>query len=427
MKNFWSRMRYSVATNRRAILSAGCVVALGCVAAFVASRMNPLTVSTSLVTWWTSPSERAALKELEVAFRNAGGNIDVKFIDDPLASQSLAIKQMEEGHSLGAAQFNLSKQFDQLIDDGLLRRMDGVATGDSWARVFPDFIVSAIRRNGHFYAAPIDIHIYSAIYYSTRVFRQSGITTPPQSLAELIQDLYTIKRAGFNPLAVGRQDWQIKILFDTLLVDAGGSELFISIYRDHNLTALSTPRFLGVLQLFGQLRDLVTPATAPERWDQATRLVMNNRAGVQFMGDWAEGEFLQAGLVAGRDFDCIGAFESPNVAIAGGDVFVFPISRNPQLERQQDVLAHVVTRTDVQRSFARLKGSAPLRLDIDIEGLDKCQKQSALIVRQVKAVVPYAEVFNFPEENHAIRKVLVDFWERKIDASKAKQELESAL
>ena len=39
-------------------------------------------------------------------------------------------------------------------------------------------------------------------------------------------------------------------------------------------------------------------------WNLATAMVINGEAGFQMMGDWAKGEFLNAGKVPGEDFLC---------------------------------------------------------------------------------------------------------------------------
>ncbi|MEZ5834352.1 MAG: hypothetical protein R3D03_01275 [Geminicoccaceae bacterium] len=39
-------------------------------------------------------------------------------------------------------------------------------------------------------------------------------------------------------------------------------------------------------------------------WNLATAMVINGEAGFQMMGDWAKGEFLNAGKKPGEDFLC---------------------------------------------------------------------------------------------------------------------------
>ena len=43
---------------------------------------------------------------------------------------------------------------------------------------------------------------------------------------------------------------------------------------------------------------------------------------MQIMGDWAKGEFIAAGLTAGKEYGC--AVVGQGGYMMGGDVFVFP-------------------------------------------------------------------------------------------------------
>jgi glucose/mannose transport system substrate-binding protein len=65
-------------------------------------------------------------------------------------------------------------------------------------------------------------------------------------------------------------------------------------------------------------------------------MLINGKAGVQFMGDWAKGEFSLAGKVPGRDYGCIPGFGPNAPYIIQGDVFVFPKSRSPNGSRRSN-------------------------------------------------------------------------------------------
>ena len=50
-----------------------------------------------------------------------------------------------------------------------------------------------------------------------------------------------------------------------------------------------------------ELRGYVDPGSPGRNWNDATSLVIQGKAGMQFMGDWAKGEFAAAGLTPGKD------------------------------------------------------------------------------------------------------------------------------
>ena len=52
----------------------------------------------------------------------------------------------------------------------------------------------------------------------------------------------------------------------------------------------------------GELRGFVDDNFSGRDWNLASAMVINGEAGMQVMGDWAKGEFLNAGQVPGEDF-----------------------------------------------------------------------------------------------------------------------------
>ena len=59
-------------------------------------------------------------------------------------------------------------------------------------------------------------------------------------------------------------------------------------------------------------------------WNDATTLVIQGKAGMQIMGDWAKGEFVAAGQTAGKEYGCTVLSNKGTGYVMGGDVFVFP-------------------------------------------------------------------------------------------------------
>ncbi|MEX3956357.1 ABC transporter substrate-binding protein [Trinickia sp. EG282A] len=378
------------------------------------------------MTWWSSPSESAALSQIVAAFNASGGHLTVQFAPGALDAERTTIRSMREGHSPDVAQFNISRQFDQLVEDGQLRRLDSVSSKNNWANVFPPYVQGIIRRSGHYYAVPLAIHNYGAIFFSWAVFKKSGVDVPPGNIEALIADLRKARSHGFVPVAVGQQDWEVEIIFDTLLLGVAGKERFLRLYRDHDLAQAASPELTRVLSYLGEIRDLSEPSLQAPMWSDATRLVISNLAAVQFMGDWAEGEFIARGLSAGKDFGCLPGIGAVQTAMIGGDVWVFPKTDELAKVKAQDLLAEVATDPTVQINFSREKGSIPARLDVDTDRLNVCQQHFAALVRH-DDVVPNANMFLSPDESHAIRAILMRFWRHQLDVAGTQKALRDVL
>jgi ABC-type hemin transport system substrate-binding protein len=80
-----------------------------------------------VIHWWTSGGESAAVKTLSDAYRAAGGT----WVDMAVAlgeqARAVAINRIVGGNPPTAAQFNTSKQFLDVVEQGMLNNVDEVA------------------------------------------------------------------------------------------------------------------------------------------------------------------------------------------------------------------------------------------------------------------------------------------------------------
>lgn len=380
-----------------------------------------------VIHWWTSGGESAAIKSFADAYRTAGG----VWLDSAIAgseqARAVAISRVLGGDPPTAALFNASKQFLDLIDQGLLNTVDEVAAAQSWDQVLPESILSAVRIRGHYYAAPVDIHMPTWIWYSKAAFRKAGIAAEPTSFPQLLAALEKLKAAGLIPLAQGGQAWQESIVFRAVLANVGGRSLYLSVFRDRDPRALKSDALRKVLLDFKRLQSYVDDGSPGRNWNDATSLLITGRAGVQIMGDWVKAEFAAAHQIAGRDYGCIAGFGPQSPYIVQGDVFVFPKTANPDGMRAQRLLARVVTEPGVQVAFSRLKGSIPIRSDVDASLLDSCAQRGLEILKDRTRQVGNDEIYLTPDQNGALSDVLSEYWNRSLPVETVQEKLGTAL
>jgi len=388
-------------------------------------QADPLQAN--VIHWWTSGGESAAIKQFADAYNKAGG----LWVDNAVAgadqARSTAINRIIGGDPPTAAQFNTSKQFHDLIDQGLLNNIDSVALKENWDTTFPPSILSSIKVQGHFYAAPVDIHMPAWFFYSKPAFQKAGISAEPKDFPEFIGDLDKLKAAGIIPLAFGGQAWQEKIVFDAVFADVGGPQLYLQVYRDRNVSAVKSDAFKKVLIAFKQLHGYIDPGSPGRNWNDATALVISGKAGVQIMGDWAKGEFSAANQVAGRDFGCFPGFGPHSPYLVAGDVFVFPKTDNPNAIKAQLLLATVMTSPAAQVAFSAKKGSIPIRSDVDASSLDICAKEGIAIMQDKSRQLPNPEMLLTPDLQGALQDVVTNFWNKNQSVDDAQQAFASAL
>lgn len=388
--------------SRRLILAAAALAPISGAAAAAEMKAEVLH-------WWTSGAESAAVQELAKGFKAAGGEwVDTAIAGGGEAARPAGINRIVGGDPPTAMQFNTGKQMDDLVSQGLLRNLDGLAAEQHWKDVLPKPLYDAIVRNGHVWAVPVTDHGENWLWYSAAALARAG-ATPPATWDEFFAALDKLKAAGLIPLALGGQPWQENIMFDSVLLGQGGKDLYIKVYGNLDLNAVNSPEFKAIATTFGRLRDYVDPGSPNRSWNEATGLVVTAKAGFQFMGDWAKGEFSYAGQTAGKEFGCLLGPGEKNFVI-GGDVFIFPKLKDAAGARAQDVLATSMFSKDTQAAFSAKKGSVPVRLDVDTSQFDVCSQQAIAVIKDParQLVAPY--VLGAPDVVQTLQDVVAEFW-----------------
>jgi len=411
------------ALRRAGILLA--VLALGSVgAAHAAAAAAP---KAEVMHWWTSSSESAAVRKFADAYRAAGGVWGDTAIAGADQAKAVAINRIVGGNAPTAAQFNTSKQFRDFVEQGLLNNVDDVAIAGKWDQIMPPSILQSIKINGHFYAAPVDIHMPAWFFYSKAAYKKAGISNEPQTWEEFLAQLGKLKAAGVVPLAFGGQVWQEKITFDAIFAMVGGADLYLKVYRDRDQKAVMSPQFKQVLVEFKKLKGFVDAGSPGRNWNDATAMVVQGKAGVQIMGDWAKGEFAAAKQTAGKDFGCIPGLGANVPYLIQGDAFVFPKTSQPDAVRAQKLLATTMLTPGAQLEFNKIKGSLPILSNVDASTMDVCAQAGMAILKDKSRAVGMIEVFLTPDQNGALQDVLTTFWNSKMPVERAQKGIAAAL
>lgn len=401
----------------------GAAMLLAC-ASMGASAADP---KPEVIHWWTSSSEAAAVRTIADAYRKNGGVWADTAIAGADQARAVAINRIVGGNAPMAAQFNTTKQFTDLIEQGMLNNVDDVALREGWDKFLPEPVLNVIRVKGHYYAVPVNIHMQSWIWYSKAAFKKAGIAAEPASVDELFAALDKLKAAGMVPLAHGGQAWQENILFLAMLAHVGGTELYLKVLRERDQRAINSEAFKKVLLTFKRLQSYVDTGAPGRNWNDATAMLIGGKAGVQVMGDWAKGEFSAAKMTAGKEYGCIAGFNARSPYLIQGDAFVFPKTTNPQQVKYQKLLASTIVAPATQVAFSKLKGSIPIRGDVDASSMDECARKGMAIMKDRSRHVGIGEVYLTPDQNGAMQDVLTAYWNTRMPVEKAQKGIVAAL
>jgi glucose/mannose transport system substrate-binding protein len=358
--------------------------------------------------WWTSAGESAGVRVFADQFTKAGGT----WVDNAIAgganARTAGINRMVGGNPPTMMQFNTGKQFDELVSNDLLRDVEKQAQAGKWREIMPKPIVEASVRNGKFYAVPVNIHGQNWLFYNTKVFADAGLEAP-KTFPELIASGEKLKAKGIIPLALGGQpNWEHN-LFRAVLVGHGGADMFRKLYGARDQKAMKDPKFKEVVELFGKMRALVDPGSPGRNWNDATALVITNKAAMHFNGDWAKGEFIAAGQTAGKEYGCTLVGQEPKLQI-GGDVFVFPATKDKVQLATQDKLIEVLLDPISQIEFNKKKGSIPVRMDVDVSSMDACAQKANAVLKDPANQVEAMELISTPNFSGAMQDAVTQYW-----------------
>ena len=358
---------------------------------------------------WTSGGESAAAAVFASQFEKAGGVWVDRAVagNDPLLAA--AMNRIVGGNPPSASHFNTGRPFEELVDAGLLRDVDEVASPGNWTDVIPSVFLEAITRDGKIMAVPINLQTENWLWYSTEVFKKSGIKEVPKTWDELFAAADQMKAAGHIPMALGGGSWADRFVFQKVLASVAGPELYLRIFRDRDVDALKDPAVVEAIEVYGKLRDYVDSGSASRKWNDATNLVITNKAGFQIMGDWAKGEFAAAGYTPGKEYSCT-LFPGRELSVMSGDVFVLPKLKDATATKAQTLLAEVLFSPETQLQFNMKKGSNPIRQDVDVSQMDICAQHAAEVLKDQANQVPNPQFLLSNDALGAVRDVITAYW-----------------
>jgi glucose/mannose transport system substrate-binding protein len=390
---------------KNTIIRMSVVAALSSVA-FGASAADDAEV----IHWWTSKGEAAAVKVIADAYDAAGGH----WIDTAIAGGSNArtagINRIVGGSPSTAMQMNFGRQFEDLVSNELIRDVDDLSKAGNWPNTLPPAINAAITKGGHVYSVPLNINTQNWLWYNTAAFKKAGVA-PPATFPELIAAAPKLKAAGIIPFALAGEPFYESLLFQTILANYGGHELYMKVFKDHDAAAVRSPEFLKVVDMFLAMKPYTDQGNSARSWNDTIALVIKGTAAMNIVGDYAKGEFLLAGQHPGVEFGC--TLLGDGSMIMSGDMFVFPKTNDPAVIKSQDKLADVIMDPKVQLAFSMKKGSIPVRKDIDVSSMDQCAQKSRQTTDKADLLLGGPFLLLTPDAVGQIQDEVTQFWNSK--------------
>lgn len=360
---------------------------------------------------WSSPAEVAALKVLHEAVTAKGINwIDITIPHDTGSSVSL-LNLVIGGQPPNIFSENNAGVYRDLTGMGLGRDLTDAFTESGAIENFSDAVTKAITIDGEIRKIPLGVHIDGMLYFNKEVATAAGVDPATwTSLEQMYGDFEKIRAAGYVPLAVGAQKWQIGYLTHAMMATVGGPEIYKKVYgASPDPAVFDSAEVRSVFEWVRKFQQAADEGSVNRDWNMTTNEVITGHALMQIHGDWMKGEWRAAGKEAGVDFGCIPVpgYKAVAVTVDGWGALG---GQSAEKDAAEMLFAQTITSADVNAEFANVKGATPVRNDVPMDGLDACAKRVIELLGDNDRQVNNPSVTVDSDWSNAIWEVAFNFW-----------------
>ena len=326
--------------------------------------------------YWTSGGEARSIAELKKTLAAKGiGWKDFAVAGGAGENAATALKaRVIAGSAPTAAQVK-GPAIQEWGKEGVLANIDAVAVAEKWDSLLPPAVTTIMKYKGNYVAAPVNVHRVNWLWVNPAVLKKAGAKAPA-TFDEFFAAADKIKAAGLVAVAHGGQPWQDSTVFESVALGVGGPEFYHKALVQLDQATLTGPTMLKTFDTLGRIKTYIDRDAAGRDWNLATAMVINGKAGMQFMGDWAKGEFMAAGKKPGTDYLCLPAPGTDKAYTFNIDSMLMFKMKKPDEQKAQLALASAIMGPEFQEVFNLNKGSIPVRAGVSKAKFDSCAQQS---------------------------------------------------
>jgi glucose/mannose transport system substrate-binding protein len=315
--------------------------------------------------WWTGPGEEEGLDAMAKSFESS--NPGVRFVNAAVSggagsnAKAILASRLLANDPPDSYQRHAGLELLDDVRSGKVQDLSDLYRQENWTKVFPKGLVDNLTIDGKIYAVPVNIHRANLMWYTPKTLQELGLSGPPKTWAEFLQQAEVIKAKGKVALAVG-PEWTQKHLLETVLLGELGADRYERLFAGQ-LSWLS-PDVAAALGVYARVLAVSDVKSAAGDWQPQLDKVVSGSAVYAVMGDWSSSYLEQTkGLHWQSGYNVAASPGTDGVYDFLSDTFTLPTgSRRPDLTRKWLVECGS---TDGQNLFNPLKGSIPARTDAD--------------------------------------------------------------
>lgn len=382
----------------------------------VLSNTYALAGEVEVLHFWTSGGEAKSVAELKSLLTLRGHTWkDFAVVGGGGENAMSVLKQRVLAGQPPAAATIKGPAVQEWAASKALANLDAMAEFDKWDESLPKVIADHMKYKGNYVAVPVNVHRVNWLWSNSAVLKKAGVNALPSNYEEFFEAAEKIKAIGVTPVAHGGQAWQDFTLFESVALGVGGAEFYKNAFVKLNPAALASEEMKKSLEIFRRIKPYTDEKSPGRDWNAATEMVIKGKAGFQFMGDWAKGEFFVAGQQPGREFSCSTAPGTANTFTYVLDTFAMFQLKSWEAQKAQGYLAYLLMRENFQESFNLRKGSIPARLNVSMEKFDVCGQDASKdfkATEKLGTLLPSVaiDMAVSPKIHSAFRSAISEFW-----------------
>ena len=356
------------------------VVLAACGGGGQSANFSDPTDRLEVVSWWVSPSEHPAFEVLLNAFK--AENPDVEVIDGAIAGgggsnvQVALAARLRAGDPPDVWQTFLGSSLRAWVEAGRIADVSAVYESSGLDRTMPQTLLDAATYRVKAWGVPTGSHRGNVLWFNQRVLRDAGVAAPgPGYTAEAFNnDLAKVAASGKTALCLGVKDrFTATELFENTLLGVVGPDGWSRIGEDK--FDWRGAQLRQALMRFGQIVSRVDPSAGGLTWDQAARKLATGDCAFLSMNDSVYGELIANKVTEGKDFGYVPYPGTAGAYLAIVDTFVV----SAEAKDGVNALKFLETVADPKTSleFNKVKGSVPIRNDVNVSSLPAYQRQAS--------------------------------------------------
>ena len=319
-----------------------------------------------LFSWWTNGGEADGLNAMFDIYKqkNAGVAVTNATVAGGAGTNAKAVLQtrLAGGQPPDSWQVHAGRETLSYVNAGQMESLTTFFTEQGFDKVMPQFLLDQLKINGQIYTVPVNIHRSNVLWYNIKLLKDNNLEAP-KTLDDFFKACETLKGKGILPIAVGGKDkFEASHTFESVLLATYGPDDYVKLW-DPASKLWDDPKATQAIGSLGKLFNYGNKDRSAQGWSDAMQQVLDGKAAMTIMGDWAHGFALSKGKKVNTDYGW-----APAPGTVGSFIWLsdsFGMAKGAPNPEQAKAWLAVCGSKDGQDAFNPKKGSIPARTDAD--------------------------------------------------------------